>query len=248
MPPIIAAPAMKWSQSVEQLGHQRRRRGRRPRRAGSSGGRRRTCVTGPYLEKLSTPTTSWPRPQQLLDDVAADEAGRAADQDLHASARLSASARLLPRTCSAVSRGPKAKRYQCRYFGIHCATLKFDTPGRPVEPDRRDLGDRQAEPPGLGDQLDADLEAGVGRRCRPARTNVGRVGLERVGGVAGADAGEPAAATGPASRGQQALEQRAADLLAAAACSGRRRRRRRRARPAGPGRRSGAGRRSRRPS
>ena len=54
-----------------------------------------------------------------------------------------------------------------------------------------------------------------------SRTNVGRVGLERVRRVAGADPGEPAAAISPAEPREQALEQRAADLLAAGHVAGR---------------------------
>ena len=42
MPPIIAAPAMKWSQSVEQLGHQIDVAGVALDEAVVAGGRRRT--------------------------------------------------------------------------------------------------------------------------------------------------------------------------------------------------------------
>ena len=58
MPPIIAAPAMKWSQSAEQLGHQVDVARVALDEAVAPGGRRRPASTGPYLEKLSMPTTS----------------------------------------------------------------------------------------------------------------------------------------------------------------------------------------------
>src|SRR6266508_2855240 len=51
-----------------------------------------------------------------------------------------------------------------------------------VEPDRRDLRDRQPEPPCLGGQLEADLEAAAAVDADPA-DEPGGVGLERVGRV-----------------------------------------------------------------
>ena len=60
MPPMIAAPATKWSQSASSslssadvLGVARRRRGNR-------GCVSNAALDGPYFEKLSRPTTSWP--------------------------------------------------------------------------------------------------------------------------------------------------------------------------------------------
>ncbi len=80
------------------------------------------------------------------------------------------------------------------------------------EPDGGELGHRQASTPGLGHQLDADLEPG--RRGDPHRPDeVHVIGLERVGGVAGAHVGQ-----GPQRQsrhaGEQALEKRPAHLLA----------------------------------
>src|SRR5512141_3187136 len=63
--------------------------------------------------------------EELLDDVAADEAGRARHERLQ---RSSSPAGARRRSSSADKGGPKASRYQRRYFGIHWASLKFETP------------------------------------------------------------------------------------------------------------------------
>ena len=54
---------------------------RRPRRACSAGWSSYDFATGPYFEWLSMPTPVAPA-EELLDDVAADEAGRAGDEHL----------------------------------------------------------------------------------------------------------------------------------------------------------------------
>ena len=89
---MIAAPATKWSQSASSVLQQVDVLGVAARRPGSAGGPRSCARRGPYLEKLSSPTTSWPGGEQLLDEVAGDEAGRAGDQDLHRRADGSLSA------------------------------------------------------------------------------------------------------------------------------------------------------------
>ena len=167
MPPISAAPAMKWSQSGEQLGHQVDVAGvalDEPVARVVVVGLRDLAVLGVVVDADDLVAA----PQQLLDDVAADEAGRAADQDLH---RASAPARVSSGDCRCSSCG-RAVAVESRAEGeavpvevawaATAAILKFDDAGLPVEPDRRDLGDRQPQPARLGDQLDADLEAVVG--------------------------------------------------------------------------------------
>src|SRR5580658_1180678 len=60
-----------------------------------------------------------------------------------------------------------------------------------LEPDRRYLGLGLAQAPGLGRQLEPDLEAGAALDA-DGPDELDRVGLERVGRVAGTDAGEGA--------------------------------------------------------
>ena len=97
MPPISAAPATKWSQSDEQLGHQ----------LDVACVAFDQAVAGIVVVGVRDPAVLRvvvdaddlvPAREELLHDVAADEAGRTADDDL-AHALLSA---LCP------SRGPKA--------------------------------------------------------------------------------------------------------------------------------------------
>ena len=83
-----------------------------------------------------------------------------------------------------------------------------------VQPDGGDLGDLEAGPLGLGDELDPDLEAG-GRVDADLADELHIVRLERVRGVAGADPGEHPQGEARHPR-QEALQERSPDLLAAA--------------------------------
>ncbi len=101
--------------------------------------------------------------------------------------------------------------------------LEVGHPRLPVQPDGRDLRDRQAHSLGLGGQLDADLEP-VPRIDANLPDEFRRVGLERVRRVPGADVGQDAQR--PAGQpGHGALDNRAADLLTARHVAGRRRHR-----------------------
>ena len=113
------------------------------------------------------PMTSWPRAEQLLDDVAADEAGRAADEDrLHLVLLTSEFVALVspgdrfrvPAHLPDVQPRPEGEAVPAQVLGQPCPRLKFETP-TPVQPDRGDLGDRQPQPTRLGGQLQPDLEA-----------------------------------------------------------------------------------------
>ena len=116
-------------------------------------------------------------------------------------------------SCSSVIRRPNAKRYQRRYAGSHFDILKLDTPNA-----------RSSQMVGIsatGRRSRRALAVSSSPISKPARlsmptsrTNVGRVRLEAVGGVPGADPGEPVQRP-PGQPGQQALQPRAADLLAA---------------------------------
>src|SRR5580693_4660034 len=80
---------------------------------------------------------------------------------------------------------PRAEReaVPAQVAGNPVGDLKARDARLPVQPDGRDLCHRPAQPPGLGDELDADLEAvpGVNADLVDERR---RVGLERVGRVA----------------------------------------------------------------
>ena len=131
--------------------------------------------------------------------------------------------------------------------GSHLPHLEVRLALRALEPDRRDLRDRPPVAARLGDELDRELEAGVGLDADllDERTVVR---LERAGRVVRADPREPAEReAGPAARTVDFSERRV-DLLRRPACSGSRPRRPRPARRGARARRPGSGRRSRRPS
>src|SRR6476660_8826337 len=71
-------------------------------------------------------------------------------------------------------------------LGQPLSDLEGGNAGLPVQPDRRDLGDRQPHPARLGGQLQTDLEA-VPAVNAHLLDPLAVVGLERVGGVAGSD-------------------------------------------------------------
>ena len=91
------------------------------------------------------------------------------------------------------------------------AQLEVRDAERPVEPDGRHLGHRQAGPARLGHELETDLEALVALDTDFSHERR-RVRLERVRGVARADAGEVVQAQ-PGQAREQALQRRAAHLL-----------------------------------
>ena len=170
-----------------------------------------------------------PAAEQLLDHVPADEARRSGDQHLRHAAvpsrsRISGSAGRLarfPPGRELLGGQPAAEREEvpAQVAGQEPADVEPRLAELPVQPDRRDLGDRAAQPGRLRGQLDPDLEAGP-RLDAHLPHEVGVVGLEAVGRVAGADPGESVqAAAGPP--GGDPLEARPADLLAAGHVAGR---------------------------
>ena len=82
---MIAAPATKLVAVGEQILQQRDVLGVARRHRGSSGWCRTPARPARTWNSCRGPTTSWPAGEQLLDEVAGDEPGRAGDENLHVS-------------------------------------------------------------------------------------------------------------------------------------------------------------------
>src|SRR5688500_10512104 len=82
--------------------------------------------------------------------------------------------------------GAEREAVPAQVLGDPPLQVEAGLPHRPVQPDRRELGDRPAQPARLRRQLQPDLEAAAAVDADLA-DELGRVGLEAVGRVVGAD-------------------------------------------------------------